>query len=666
MIKLIAVFLAVLCSFVTQAEIRSSSPPVTAGSVLPDQSGNSGEFLTTDGSTASWAAVSTVSSVTGVKWATSGSNINLASMPNAVDATVMTTGDLFLAKDQTAPAENGVYTYNGAGSAATRHADWDTAAEFLLGRGVTVTDGTVNGNTFWANQAVVATLGTTAVTFSQHGFDVARVPATLLPRGNALYDLGSAAVHWNNLYVGQVQFVPVTTTVAFIRVNDTTPTALAASTFLQAETQPVGVASKNATSTTAIFMETGNASAGGSGDIRIQTGTATGTRGSILLDSLSTQIKGTSGSATGALRFYDLDRSNYVELKSQDTVGSNFTLKWPTDDGTAGQLLQTDGSGILSWTSPAINVSRALYTTNYATLQDAVDAAEALAGSAINDEIGITLIIPPGDFSAQNMVIKKNVHLMGGGRLQTKVGAVTYQATDATNSPRRASIRYLNVSGTLTLTSSDQGGSPVYDPNFLIGVSGNIGMLISDVHLGTVNILRTGTVAFYNVDFPIGSSTWTFTTCDSVYFGNSKLGTIVWNTNDADANQPTGYSGGNPVFNSSHISSLELVKTGGSVTTYAALYGSYVDTLTLTGNSDVRSQGSHIETLNASGSANNFLNSEKMVLGLTPVQKTADPCADTSAFPTGTMFYNSTSNYFCFCNGSAADVQVHSPATACF
>ncbi len=35
-----------------------------------------------------------------------------------------------------------------------------------------------------------------------------------------------------------------------------------------------------------------------------------------------------------------------------------------------------------------------------------------------------------------------------------------------------------------------------------------------------------------------------------------------------------------------------------------------------------------------------------------PIEKAADPCADTTQYPVGAMFYNSTSNYPCFCNES--------------
>jgi hypothetical protein len=42
---------------------------------------------------------------------------------------------------------------------------------------------------------------------------------------------------------------------------------------------------------------------------------------------------------------------------------------------------------------------------------------------------------------------------------------------------------------------------------------------------------------------------------------------------------------------------------------------------------------------------------------------TSDPCG---ASPEGYVFYNNTSDYYCFCNGAGDDVRVHAPASACF
>jgi hypothetical protein len=57
--------------------------------------------------------------------------------------------------------------------------------------------------------------------------------------------------------------------------------------------------------------------------------------------------------ATGAMRFADTDSSNYIALKAPGTVAANVTFTLPNADGTSGQFLKTDGSGALSWSTPA-------------------------------------------------------------------------------------------------------------------------------------------------------------------------------------------------------------------------------------------------------------------------------------------------------------------------
>ena len=54
-------------------------------------------------------------------------------------------------------------------------------------------------------------------------------------------------------------------------------------------------------------------------------------------------------SATGELKLYDSDDSNYVSFKSAGTVSSNVAWVLPSADGSSGQALTTNGSGTLSW-----------------------------------------------------------------------------------------------------------------------------------------------------------------------------------------------------------------------------------------------------------------------------------------------------------------------------
>lgn len=72
--------------------------------------------------------------VNGLSWKSpcevaSQTNINLASAPATIDGESLSNGDRVLIRNQTDPKENGIYDYNGAGSAMTRSSDADTGAE---------------------------------------------------------------------------------------------------------------------------------------------------------------------------------------------------------------------------------------------------------------------------------------------------------------------------------------------------------------------------------------------------------------------------------------------------------------------------------------------------------------------------------------------------------
>lgn len=54
-------------------------------------------------------------------------------------------------------------------------------------------------------------------------------------------------------------------------------------------------------------------------------------------------------SAQAPIKFMDADSSNYVALRAPATVASDVTWTLPATDGSAGQLLKTDGNGNLGW-----------------------------------------------------------------------------------------------------------------------------------------------------------------------------------------------------------------------------------------------------------------------------------------------------------------------------
>src|SRR5499427_9639561 len=125
--------------------------------------------------------------------ATAGSNIaTLAGgAPNTLDGVTLALNDRILVKDQTTPAQNGIYTVTTLGTGANgtwaRAADMDTWAE-VPSSYVWVENGTVNADTGWVVTADTGgTLGTTSITWTK--FSSANLGA------NAAQYYNNAATH---------------------------------------------------------------------------------------------------------------------------------------------------------------------------------------------------------------------------------------------------------------------------------------------------------------------------------------------------------------------------------------------------------------------------------------------------------------------------------------
>ena len=64
------------------------------------------------------------------------------------------------------------------------------------------------------------------------------------------------------------------------------------------------------------------------------------------------------------LRFADSDSSNWVAFQSPATVAANVTWTLPATDGSNNQVLTTNGSGSLTWTTSAISVANEASDSN--------------------------------------------------------------------------------------------------------------------------------------------------------------------------------------------------------------------------------------------------------------------------------------------------------------
>ena len=147
--------------------------------------------------------------------------------------------------------------------------------------------------------------------------------------------------------------------------------------------------------------------------------------------------------AQAELRLADADSSNYVGLKSGTTVNTNIVWTLPTADGTSGQFLKTNGSGVLSFGAASAITWQSVQTTNF--------TAVAGNGYPVNTtSAGITVTLPvsastgdtiqivdyAGTFATNNLTINPNGLKINSGTgnkiLNTNREAITLTYIDST------------------------------------------------------------------------------------------------------------------------------------------------------------------------------------------------------------------------------------------
>jgi hypothetical protein len=88
--------------------------------------------------------------------------------------------------------------------------------------------------------------------------------------------------------------------------------------------------------------------------------------GAAVFDSTVTTAGDLTLNAQADLRFADSDSSNWVAFQAPATVATNVTWTLPAADGSANQVLQTNGTGTLSWATPASGGGDVLLASNNA------------------------------------------------------------------------------------------------------------------------------------------------------------------------------------------------------------------------------------------------------------------------------------------------------------
>lgn len=132
----------------------------------------------------------------------------------------------------------------------------------------------------------------------------------------------------------------------------------------------------------------------GSGSIELITGEVSTGQGTVDIYTPAVNLVGNSSSAVAPeIRLYEgaTNGINKVAIKAPNALAADYTLTLPSDDGTNNQVLKTDGSGGLSWTTNiagnAANVTGTVAIANGGTGQTSQAAAiTALAGTQVSGQ----------------------------------------------------------------------------------------------------------------------------------------------------------------------------------------------------------------------------------------------------------------------------------------
>ncbi|MEO8150389.1 MAG: tail fiber domain-containing protein [Bacteroidia bacterium] len=170
-------------------------------------------------------------------------------------------------------------------------------------------------------------------------------------------------------------------------------------------------------------------------------------------NALTIRAYGTAAGSTGQLQFRELDAkgTNYVALKAPDSLTANYIYKLPVNYGTTGQVLTTNGAGVMSWaTVTGSGTAGATVTLNNLTSPTAVN--QSLIPSANNSN----------DFGSsgkgwKNIYLNKNIYLGGtqflgtttlGGVRNTLLGSgALFNNTGSDNTAAGNSALILNTIG---------------------------------------------------------------------------------------------------------------------------------------------------------------------------------------------------------------------------
>lgn len=152
----------------------------------------------------------------------------------------------------------------------------------------------------------------------------------------------------------------------------------------------------------------------------------------------------------GDIRLADSDNSNWVGFKAPATVASNISWTLPSTDGGSGQVLGTNGAGVLSWYTASTATPSPTLTTSTRASSGTLVIGEAGQLVEMNNASANTLTVPLNSSVAFGIGTQINILQIGAG--QTTIAAA---GTVTINSSLGLKLRTQWSSATLIKRGTD-------------------------------------------------------------------------------------------------------------------------------------------------------------------------------------------------------------------
>ena len=226
---------------------------------------------------------------------------------------------------------------------------------------------------------------------------------------------------------------------------------------------------------------------------------STPTFASLTLTAASSLTLGTASTNTGQIILRNSTNANTLTLQAGAT-GGNITFTLPTDDGDNGEVLTTNGSGVLSW-----EASGGSGTVTDVSVVTANGVSGSVATSTTTPAITLTLgAITPTTVNGNTITTGTGTLTLGAGKTLTASNTLTFTGTDGSSVAFGTGGTVLYTASAIPLTV---GTTTIASGNDTRVLFNNAGVLGQYVISGSGNVAMTTSPVFTTPN--IGAATAT-------------------------------------------------------------------------------------------------------------------------------------------------------------